>query len=106
MKECSFRGKYLEHKSDALFVMEKKKEPGRPEKGKHIPNRIFRGRIVEYVRQNKTKEIAFSDFGSVVKKDYTSKDQEWLLSLVEKLAGEGFIMYARNKDLITFDLVT
>ncbi len=42
---CKFAPLYSEHKHKVLFVKEKPKEKGAFELGKHIPNRIFRGRI-------------------------------------------------------------
>ena len=71
--------------------MEKKQEQGTTENGKFIPNRIFRGRIVEFVRQNVGKEMSIFGFGKAVKKDYAQSEQEWLLGLCQKLEKEKII---------------
>ena len=92
-KECLFFPLYKQQAEKVLFVAEKKQEKGMTEKGKFIPNRIFRGRILELVRQNDGKEFIIVDFGKKIKLDYTSSEEEWLLSLCKKLKKEGFLDY-------------
>lgn len=84
--------------------MEKRKEPGVNEKGKYVPNRIFRGRIVEFARKNQGKEIFISDLGKKVKKDYNQKEEIWLLMLCEKLKNEKLLYYHISKSVITLFL--
>src|SRR3989344_883946 len=65
---CKFFPLYKEKKEKSLFVMEKRKEPGIAENGKLVPNRIFRGRIVEFARKNHTREILVHNLGRLKKK--------------------------------------
>ena len=80
--------------------MEKKVEQGVMENGKHIPNRIFRGRIVEFVRKNEMKEVGIEELGKEIKKDYTTNEEEWLLMLCARLKEEGFLEYSKKKNKI------
>ena len=88
-KECKFAPLYKTHGQEALFIKEKKLEQGMQENGKHIPNRIFRGRIVEFIRNN-PGQIDIKKLGEHIKKDFTN-EQEWLLMLIDKLEKDGFI---------------
>ncbi len=90
-KSCKFFPKYSVQKENALFVMERRQEPGTLEAGKFIPNRIFRGRIVEFVRRNGGKEILISELGREIKKDYHTQEKNWLRSLLIKLEQDGLI---------------
>ncbi len=100
-KSCRFAPLYSTKKEKALFVMEKKKEKGVYENERYIPNRIFRGRIVEFVRKNDGKCFAVTDFGEVIKKDYTKTEQKWLLELCQKLKDEGLLDYSLKGNTIT-----
>ena len=71
--------------------MEKKQEFGATENGKHIPNRIFRGRIVEFAR-SQHDFMSLSYFGKAIKKDYSNADESWLLDLCGKLSKEKLII--------------
>lgn len=101
---CQFFPLYNSNPRKAFFAAEKRKELGVVENGKHIPNRIFRGRIVEFVRQNQGKEISIPDLGKIIKKDYHLKEEQWLLSLVEKLQQEGLLNFSIVKKKITLAL--
>jgi len=79
-----------------LFVAEKKVEKGMSENGRHIPNRIFRGRIVEFVRKHAGEEVSWLEFGCAVKKDYVDSQEGWLVELCEKLEKEGMITFVRD----------
>lgn len=84
--------------------MEKKREQGITENGKHIPNRIFRGRIVEFARRNQGKEISVTEFGENIKKDYHNKNEKWLLSLLEKLQSDGLLNHTLSENKIILSL--
>ena len=72
-----------------------KKEPGRREYGKHIPRRIYRGRIVEVLR---SKRATLQTLGRNIKKDWHSKnDKVWLVEILQKLASEGMIEYKKGR---------
>lgn len=92
-KSCHFFPLYTKKKEKVLFVMEKREEKGVFENGRFIPNRIFRGRIVEWVRKNQGKLILIQELGKKVKKDYTAEEEKWLLDLIEKLNHENLIDY-------------
>jgi len=101
---CQFYPLYGRQKEKALFVMEKKTEKGVIENGRHVPNRIFRGRIVEFVRKNDGDLINLTDLGKVVKSDYDQNDREWLLSLCLKLQDEELIKYKVINERIKLEL--
>ncbi len=88
---CRFFPLYQRKKEKALFVIEKREEKGVFEEGRFIPNRIFRGRMVEFARRNEGKEISLAEFGRMIKKDYKLSQQKWLLDLMEKLSDENLI---------------
>jgi A/G-specific adenine glycosylase len=95
---CKFAPLYEKDKK-VMYVMEKKKEKGVSEFGKHVPNRIFRGRIVEWVRQNEGKEISLRDLGNDIKKDY-GDEKEWLLMLIDNLQRDNLINFELKKETI------
>ncbi len=97
-QSCRFFPLYEVGKKEVLQVREKKKEQGVNENGKFIPNRIFRGRIVEWVRKNERKKVRIEELGLAVKKDYTSVDEEWLLKLCMKLEKEGLFKMRKNNE--------
>lgn len=103
-KSCQFYPLYKTKKEKVLFVMEKKTEKGVSENGKFIPNRIFRGKIVEFVRKNQGKELGIWELGKAIKKDYHDKEGEWLLELCGKLREEGLIGYIIKKEKIKIQL--
>ena len=84
--------------------MEKRQEQGIAENDKHIPNRIFRGRVVEFVRNNRGKQIFLEEFGKKIKKDYKADEEKCLLSLLEKLQTDGLLNYDLAGNKITLSL--
>ncbi|MEK6939935.1 MAG: hypothetical protein AABX31_04355 [Nanoarchaeota archaeon] len=101
---CAFFPLYKNHKEKALFVMEKKKEQGTIENGKHIPNRIFRGRMVEFARKNQGREVLIYDLGKVIKKDYQNNEEKWLLSLLRKLQNDGLLNCQKVENKLVLSL--
>lgn len=101
---CAFFPLYNNQKDKVLFVMEKKQEQGITENGKHIPNRIFRGRIVEFVRNNQGNEVLVAELGMQIKKDYRKENEVWLLSLCNKLKDDGLLWFEMRDDKISFSL--
>lgn len=60
-----------------------RKEVGRSECGKHIPRRIYRGRIVEFLRGNSG---SVADIGPMIKKDWSvKKDSQWCEGVLKGL---------------------
>lgn len=67
----------------------KKKEPGRAENGRHVPRRIYRGRIVEILR---AAAASSEEIGKKIKGDWHAQnDRQWLAGILEKLAREDMI---------------
>lgn len=66
----------------------KKAEPGRMVGAKFIPNRIFRGRIVDALRDAK-KGMTLDEIGKEIATDWDRAEHEaWLRGIVEKLVAE------------------
>lgn len=88
---CKSYGKKITRK-----VM-KKKEPGRMMAGRFVPNRIFRGKIVEVLRDAK-KPLTLSEIGSQAVADWTMGDhKKWLAGLLEKLEADRILESKRGK---------
>ena len=69
----------------------KKLEPGREVGGKHIPNRIFRGRIVESLRDAKAG-LTTEQIGANISVDWDPSEHcEWLQTLFKKLTVDRLI---------------
>ena len=101
---CTFFPLYKDSPKQVLFVMEKKQEQGKKEGTRFIPNRIYRGRILELTRKKQETKLTLKELGKKVKKDYTSKDQHWLLDLCARLQKEGFLDYTLTENFITLTL--
>lgn len=65
-------------------------EPGRD----GLPNRIYRGRIVELLRSSGVREIG--TVGKRVKPGFSSRDRRWLLGLLAGLERDGLIRTGRQ----------
>ncbi len=74
-----------------------KQEPGRMMAGRFVPNRIFRGNIVEALRDAK-KPLTLSQLGSQAIPDWTMGDhREWLTKILSNLRRDELIQSAGNK---------
>lgn len=67
-----------------------KKEPGRYVGTTYVPNRIFRGRIVEALRDH-PKGLQLDELGKWISPDYSEEFRPWLHGLIKKLAQEKMI---------------
>ncbi len=67
-----------------------KKEPGRYVGTTYVPNRIFRGRIVEALRDH-PKGLELDEIGKWISPDYSAELKPWLHGLIKKLAQEKMI---------------
>ncbi len=101
---CAFSSLYETQKEKVLYVMEKKKEKGVYENGKFIPNRIFRGRIVEFVRKSEHSRISLSVFGKMIKEDFSIQDEDWLLQLCKALEKDHLLSFTVDGDFILLQL--
>ncbi len=82
------RNKSLVPSSQSLIP---RKEPGRLVGSTHIPNRIFRGRIIEQLR-DEVKGLSDTEIGSRISVDWNKKEHhEWLQSLLKKLVKDQLI---------------
>jgi A/G-specific adenine glycosylase len=67
-----------------------RKEIGRSECDKHVPRRIFRGRIVEFLRQ---RNGTVNDIGQAIKKDWhEANDHEWCKNVLEGLKKDQMVL--------------
>lgn len=68
-----------------------KNEPGREMAGRFVPNRIFRGRIVDQLRDAK-EGLTLDQIGRAIAIDWSKSDHEaWLLQLLSKLTRENIV---------------
>jgi len=65
----------------------RKKEPGR----NGVPNRIYRGRIVETLRKQRRGRAGLALIGRKIKADFSGTDRTWLLKLLGRLEQDGLI---------------
>lgn len=75
-----------------------KSEPGRFVGAKYIPNRIFRGRIVDALRENPTG-LTMENIGKEIAVDWSVELEHWLKNLITKLVQEQII--EKRKDRYT-----
>ncbi len=101
---CKFYPLYQKRGKKALFHPERRQEPGIYEHGKCIPNRIFRGRIVEWVRKNEKKDVSLLKLGKAIKEDFIVSEKKWLSMLCARLKKEGLIQYSYNQNKFHFTL--
>lgn len=74
-----------------------KREPGRIVGGRFIPNRIFRGRIVEALRDH-PQGLTPKELGERITVDWSmGRHGEWLQGLVQGLAKEGLIQRSAGR---------
>ena len=72
-------------------------EPGRFVGQKYIPNRIFRGKIVEALRDAE-RGLTVTQIGREVCIDWNAKEHDlWLKNLIKKLVQDGLLQHQRNK---------
>lgn len=79
-------------------------EPG-PASSPNIPNRIFRGRVVEALRVAPRHTLSFDTLAHQIKEDYTEDDEPWLANLLTTLEKEGFVCIKKAKEDILVSLV-
>lgn len=73
-----------------------RKEPGRYVGVKFIPNRIFRGRIVEALRDH-PKGLKFEEIGKWISPEHSDELNEWLENLIKKLIQENMVKKVGQK---------
>lgn len=86
------------HSHSKLITQNSKliQEPGRFVGSRFIPNRIFRGRIIEALRDASTGRT-LREIGRHICMDWDAEEhKDWLLSLINKLMQEGLIEQRRS----------
>lgn len=74
-----------------------KKEPGRLMAGKFVPNRIFRGKVIEALRDAE-KGLRLEEIGKRAIADWTMGDHRtWLDGLLQKLTDDRLLEVQRGK---------
>jgi adenine-specific DNA glycosylase len=69
-----------------------KKEPGRLVGSTFVPNRIFRGRVIEQLRLS-SGGLTLEQLGARISVDWSPREhREWLQGIVEKLALDQLLM--------------
>ncbi len=101
---CSFGHLYETQKEKVLYIMEKKKEKGVYENGKFVPNRIFRGRIVEFARKNNGCRVSLAVLGKAIKSDFSISEKEWLLMLCDALQKDHLLIFTVEGDFMILQL--
>ena len=84
----------------------KKREPGREVAGKFIPNRIFRGRVIDALREEE-RGLTLEEIGSRITIDWPEvsseverrfgNHKEWLLGVLKKLRKDELVEAKRGK---------
>lgn len=93
--QCPFSKRCLSYPDPKDIVPIKKKEPGRSERGKHVPRRIYRGRIIEVLRAQKAD---LNTIGKQIKRDWDGrKDKKWLTEILLQLKKEDLITHVNNQ---------
>lgn len=75
------------HKVYATTRRVRKAEPGR----KGVPNRIYRGRIVEELRKRNGGPASLSRLGVRIMPGFVGRDKTWLLGLLSALEKDGVV---------------
>jgi A/G-specific adenine glycosylase len=70
-----------------------------------LPNRIYRGRIVDALRRSPAKRfVSITKLARRVKNSYSANDRQWLLVLMKGLEKDGLIMLRTTKSGIAASL--
>ncbi|HVW67185.1 MAG TPA: hypothetical protein VHA78_05680 [Candidatus Peribacteraceae bacterium] len=64
-------------------------EPGRFEGARYVPNRIFRGRIVDALREH--DRLTFDELGPQICSDWNDQHRDWLQSILQKLVKDDLL---------------
>ena len=87
------------HKAVHMPVQKSKTEPNH----KGVPNRIYRGKIIEILR-NAEEPAAFRFLMQVFGLRHTSGDRDWLKSLLDELCRDGLLHRQRKRNMFFYSL--
>lgn len=92
---CPLARRCMSYPSPADPQRRARQEVGRSECGKHVPRRIYRGRIVEFLR---TRVATRDAIGAAIKKDWCVEvDGAWCDDVLRTLARDGMIAQTGTK---------
>lgn len=63
-----------------------------------LPDRIYRGRIIELLRGRDWPALEIDGLGEGVKEGFSSEDRAWLVGLLQRLERDGLVK--RGKGLV------
>ena len=66
-----------------------------PKSTPHIPNRIYRGRVVELLRTRRS--VLIKDLGPKIKPDFSREDDAWLVKILDGLSRDGLIHLTKTR---------
>ncbi len=83
-----------------VAIVKTKKEPGRMVGTSFVPNRIFRGRIVEVLRDH-DRGLSPAGIGPLISKDWDEKEHRtWLKGLLQKLVKDALLIEKKDRYLL------
>ncbi len=100
---CSLEAHCPSAHNVAVRVLQSKREPMRPPLA-DIPNRIYRGRVVEALRDAPRGSLSAQRLGKLVKPDYTRRNQMWFLQLLRSLERDGLVTLSNGSAHLTVSL--
>jgi A/G-specific adenine glycosylase len=84
---------HLEKERPARAIGSRREKPEPSYKG--IPRRLWRGRMVEALRNvREGRSISLDDLGKAIKPDFSAHEADWLTELVNRLAEDGVVRTA------------
>ena len=88
--KSAFRIKNVNKRKASAKSKTQNQEPGRMMGAKYIPNRIFRGRIVEALRDS-DRGLSLEQIGNQICTDWSAQHRKWLKSVIRKLETDGLV---------------
>lgn len=106
---CPLRTRCLAYPNILRDVKTKRKgwnavEPA-PASAPEIPNRIFRGRVVEALRGAPAHRLKRGELSRIVKTDYSEDDSEWFAGILKGLERDGMIRLAGHGETAVVSLI-
>jgi len=88
----------------AFCVEPVRPKPNRPELRRNgVPNRIYRGRIIELLRQSR-RSLPSNWIGRRIKEDFGPSDRSWLHALLRSLERDGLVTIANGSSTLRVTL--
>ena len=91
----------------AFMAVQRLQKPPRNEPGRDgVPNRIYRGRIIDALRNRGRNSTGLVSIGKRIKPGYSPGDRPWLLRVLANLERDGLILKTKNGRGISVRLAT